>query len=133
MRKLVPIGRLFNLDRGTPIHNFYCNQFLSAVAGDIRGRVLHVGEPRERGRAGASVSSFLNTLGLSETEALSLEEVREQEAGGGPVRLHPGVGLPGVCLKSGCSARFVETPGEAGRCSSGDFAGLAERTSTGWH
>jgi glycosyltransferase involved in cell wall biosynthesis len=79
MRKLVPIGRLFNLDRGIPIHNFYCNQFLSAVAGDIRGRVLHVGEPRERGRAGASVSSFLNKLGLSETEALSLEEVRDRK------------------------------------------------------
>src|SRR6185437_10571092 len=65
MRKLVPIGRLFNLERGTPIHNFYCDRFLSAVAGDIRGRVLHVGEPCERGRAGASVSSFLHKLGMS--------------------------------------------------------------------
>ena len=70
MRKLVPIGRLFNLDRGTPIHNFYCNQFLSAVVGDIRGRVLHVGEPARAGRAGAICFVVSQRLGLSETEAL---------------------------------------------------------------
>jgi glycosyltransferase involved in cell wall biosynthesis len=79
LRRLLPIGKLFNLDRGTPIHNFYCEQFLSSVASDVRGRILHVGEPHEHGRAGTSVSSFLKRITADHLETLSLDDVRDRE------------------------------------------------------
>lgn len=79
LRRLLPIGKLFNLDRGTPIHNYYCEQFLSSVARDVRGRILHVGEPREHGRAGTSVSSFLKKTTTDHLETLSLDDVRNRE------------------------------------------------------
>lgn len=78
LRSLVPIGRLFNLDRGTPIHNYYCQQFLSNIADEVRGDVLHVGEPHERGRAGATVAEFLSRLGAVRPKTMTLEEMRDR-------------------------------------------------------
>jgi SAM-dependent methyltransferase len=43
LRRLTPISRVFGFDRGQPIDRFYIEIFLSAHAGDIRGRVLEIG------------------------------------------------------------------------------------------
>ena len=39
-----PLSRSFGGDRGTPLDRHYINRFLSRHAGDIRGRVLEIGE-----------------------------------------------------------------------------------------
>jgi SAM-dependent methyltransferase len=51
LRRLTPISRRFGSDRGRPIDRYYIESFLARhagasgwVAGDIRGRVLEVGE-----------------------------------------------------------------------------------------
>jgi glycosyltransferase involved in cell wall biosynthesis len=44
LRRLRPISSCWGFDRGTPVDRFYIERFLEAHAGDIRGRVLEVGE-----------------------------------------------------------------------------------------
>ncbi len=44
LRKLVPISTLFALDRGFPVERYYIEKFLAQHAGDIRGRVLEMGD-----------------------------------------------------------------------------------------
>jgi SAM-dependent methyltransferase len=51
LRRVVPIGRHFGLDRalpgaerGLPVDRHYIEQFLGARAADIRGRVLEIGD-----------------------------------------------------------------------------------------
>lgn len=44
LRRLEPISRNFGTDRGLPIDRHYVEGFLARSAGDIRGRVLEVGE-----------------------------------------------------------------------------------------
>jgi glycosyltransferase involved in cell wall biosynthesis/SAM-dependent methyltransferase len=39
-----PISRDFGFDRGTPVDRYYVEAFLAAHSGDIRGRVLEVGD-----------------------------------------------------------------------------------------
>jgi SAM-dependent methyltransferase len=42
LRRLTPISRDWGFDRGQPIDRYYIEQFLSAHADDIRGRVLEI-------------------------------------------------------------------------------------------
>jgi SAM-dependent methyltransferase len=42
LRRLTPVSRDWGFDRGQPIDRYYIDQFLSAHAGDIRGRVLEI-------------------------------------------------------------------------------------------
>jgi GT2 family glycosyltransferase len=79
LRRLVPIGRLFDFDRGKPIHNFYCEKFLGTFRSDICGSVLHIGEAESRGRAGDSVSAVLRSLPLERYQSLSLDDFRDKE------------------------------------------------------
>lgn len=51
LRRLTPVSRRFGYDRGTPIDRYYIERFLARyggaedyAAGDIRGRVLEVGD-----------------------------------------------------------------------------------------
>src|SRR5262245_42616802 len=44
LRRLVPISKVFGLDRGTPIARYYIEQFLSAHSPDIHERVLEIGD-----------------------------------------------------------------------------------------
>jgi len=44
LRRLAPISPFFGADRGLAICHFYIQQFLSAHAVDIRGRVLEIGD-----------------------------------------------------------------------------------------
>lgn len=41
-----PVSRAFGGDRGTPLDRYYIEGFLARHAGDIRGRVLEIGESR---------------------------------------------------------------------------------------
>jgi len=43
LRRLKPISNHWGFDRGTPIDRFYIDQFMSAHAQAVRGRVLEVG------------------------------------------------------------------------------------------
>ncbi len=53
LRRLTPISRRWGKDRGgQPIDRYYIERFLAAHAGDIRGRVLEVGDDRYARRFG---------------------------------------------------------------------------------
>lgn len=54
LRRLAPISRSFGFDRGTPIDRYYIEAFLSQNAGDIRGRVLEIGDNRYTQQFGAA-------------------------------------------------------------------------------
>jgi SAM-dependent methyltransferase len=49
-----PTSRVFGLDRGRPIDRYYIERFLAAHAGDIRGRVLEVGDDNYTRRFGGA-------------------------------------------------------------------------------
>jgi glycosyltransferase involved in cell wall biosynthesis len=44
LRRTTPISRNFGYDRGTPVDRRYIEDFLARHAGDVRGRVLEVGD-----------------------------------------------------------------------------------------
>jgi hypothetical protein len=44
LTRLDPVSRTFGFDRGKPVDRWYIERFLSAHAGDVRGRVLEVAE-----------------------------------------------------------------------------------------
>lgn len=44
MRSLLPFSDVFGFDRGTPIDRYYIENFLQAEAGQIKGRVLEIGD-----------------------------------------------------------------------------------------
>jgi hypothetical protein len=44
LRRTEPISRAFGLERGTPVDRRYIEGFLAANAGDVRGRVLEIGD-----------------------------------------------------------------------------------------
>jgi peptidoglycan/xylan/chitin deacetylase (PgdA/CDA1 family) len=46
LRTTTPVSRRFGFERGTPIDRHYIDRFLEPRAGDVRGRVLEVGEDR---------------------------------------------------------------------------------------
>ena len=43
LRRVEPVGRDFGTSRGQPIDRYYIERFLARHAGDVRGRVLEVG------------------------------------------------------------------------------------------
>lgn len=53
-RHLEPISRSFGYDRGEPVDRYYIEGFLAEHAGDIRGRVLEVGDDSYTRRFGGS-------------------------------------------------------------------------------
>jgi SAM-dependent methyltransferase len=44
LRRSRPISSVFGIDRGQPIDRYYIEQFLQSCTGDIRGRVLEIGD-----------------------------------------------------------------------------------------
>lgn len=44
LRRLTPVSRAFGFDRGQPVDRHYIEGFLARHAGDVRGRVLEVGD-----------------------------------------------------------------------------------------
>ena len=51
-----PISRNFGYDRGTPVDRWYIERFLAEKAGDIRGRVLEIGDDTYSRRFGRGIS-----------------------------------------------------------------------------
>jgi len=54
LRRLSPISRDFGYDRGLPLDRHYVESFLEQHAGDIRGRVLEIGESTYTRRFGGA-------------------------------------------------------------------------------
>ena len=52
---VVPVSKIWGLDRGTAIDRYYIEQFLSAHASDIRGRTLELGDRRYTRKFGDGV------------------------------------------------------------------------------
>ena len=50
--RLEPVSRVFGLDRGTSIARRYIDAFVGELAGDVRGIVLEIGDPRYTQRFG---------------------------------------------------------------------------------
>ena len=44
LRRLEPLSREYGFDRGTPVDRHYIERFLAGRSGDIRGRVLEIGD-----------------------------------------------------------------------------------------
>src|SRR5690606_18275839 len=44
LRRVEPVSRVFGFDRGLPVDRYYIEAFLARHAGDVRGRVLEVGD-----------------------------------------------------------------------------------------
>jgi GT2 family glycosyltransferase len=54
LRRVTPISRDFGFDRGTPVDRYYIEKFLARHAGEIRGRVLEIGDDAYTRRFGGS-------------------------------------------------------------------------------
>jgi SAM-dependent methyltransferase len=57
LRSVHPLSELWGIDRGTPVDRFYIERFLARHRGDIRGRVLEVGDARYATEFGEQVSA----------------------------------------------------------------------------
>lgn len=58
LRRTTPIGRMFGLDRGRGIDRYYIESFLDEHRGDIRGRVLEIGDDTYARRFGSAVAAI---------------------------------------------------------------------------
>jgi len=66
LRRLTPISRVFGFDRGTPIDRYYIEGFLARNSGDIRGRVLEVGDDSYTRRYGGERVNKIDVLHVTE-------------------------------------------------------------------
>ncbi|MHB0960555.1 MAG: glycosyltransferase [Pirellulaceae bacterium] len=66
LRRVRPISQWFGYDRGLPIDCHYLEQFLTARAGDIRGRVLEIGDAGYARRFGGDQVSRRDVLHFSD-------------------------------------------------------------------
>jgi SAM-dependent methyltransferase len=65
LRRLTPMSRAWGFDRGTPIDRYYIERFMASHAGDVRGRVLEVGEDVYTRRFGADRVTRVDVLNLT--------------------------------------------------------------------
>ena len=61
-RSLAPVSRVFGFDRGRPIDRYYIESFLDAHRGDVRGRVLEIGDATYTHRFGGGRVSTADVL-----------------------------------------------------------------------
>ena len=57
LRRTTPLSAVWGADRGTPVDRFYIQRFLEENRGDIRGRILEVGDSRYTRRFASEVVS----------------------------------------------------------------------------
>lgn len=62
LRRVIPFSRHFGFDRGLPIDRYYIEQFLASHAGDIRGRVLEIGDAAYTNRFGGARVAISDVL-----------------------------------------------------------------------
>lgn len=58
LRRLKPLSGVFGMDRGTTIRRYYIDDFLKRHRGDLRGRILEVGDDRYARTFGAADASI---------------------------------------------------------------------------
>lgn len=66
LRRLAPISTQFGYDRGRPIDRYYIEGFLARHAGDVRGRVLEVGDDTYTRRFGGDRVAVRDVLHVAE-------------------------------------------------------------------
>jgi SAM-dependent methyltransferase len=66
LRRVRPISDQFGFDRGLPIDRYYIENFLARYAGDIRGRVLEIGDASYTRRFGGERVSVSDVLHVRE-------------------------------------------------------------------
>jgi len=66
LRRVEPISRVFGYDRGTPVDRYYIEDFLARNAGDVRGRVLEVGDDSYTRRLGGDRVTRRDVLHVEE-------------------------------------------------------------------
>jgi SAM-dependent methyltransferase len=64
LRRVTPVSRAFGFERGQPVDRYYIDRFLGRYAGDIRGRVLEVGDPGYTHRFGGERVTHSDVLDL---------------------------------------------------------------------
>ena len=69
LRRLRPISSDWGSERGRPIDRYYIERFLIACAGDIRGRVLEIGDNRYTRQFGREKVTASDVLHVAETKA----------------------------------------------------------------
>jgi glycosyltransferase involved in cell wall biosynthesis len=65
LRRTVPVTGNWGLGRGLPVDRYYIEQFLARQAGDIRGRVLEVGDDRYTRRFGGLAVTSSDVLNVA--------------------------------------------------------------------
>ena len=66
LRRVEPLSRKFGYDRGHPVDRYYIEQFLARHAGDVRGRVLEIGDDSYTRRFGGARVSQRDVLHIKE-------------------------------------------------------------------
>lgn len=66
LRRVFPLSRKFGFDRGQPVDRHYIENFLARNAGDIRGRVLEIGDDTYTRRFGGARVERADILHVSE-------------------------------------------------------------------
>jgi len=65
LRRTAPLTGNWGLERGLPVDRYYIEQFLARHAGDIRGRVLEVGDDRYTRKFGGLAVTSSDVLNMS--------------------------------------------------------------------
>jgi hypothetical protein len=71
IRRVTPISRHFGYERGMPIDRYYIEQFLAEHAGDIRGRVLEIGDDSYTRQFGGDQVTVRDVLHVTEGNPLA--------------------------------------------------------------
>jgi SAM-dependent methyltransferase len=81
LRRTTPISRTWGYERGVPIDRYYIERFLARHAGDVRGRVLEVGDDRYTRAFGSSVTSsdVLNVVAGGPTTTIVADLARPEQ------------------------------------------------------
>jgi glycosyltransferase involved in cell wall biosynthesis/SAM-dependent methyltransferase len=66
LRRVTPISEEFGFDRGQPIDRYYIETFLARQEGDVRGRVLEIGDDTYTRRFGGNRVTANDVLHISE-------------------------------------------------------------------
>ena len=66
LRRVEPFSREFGYDRGTPVDRVYIERFLGACSGDVRGRVLEIGDSTYTTRFGGDAVTSAEVLHVSD-------------------------------------------------------------------
>jgi glycosyltransferase involved in cell wall biosynthesis/SAM-dependent methyltransferase len=66
LRRTAPVTRNWGLERGLPVDRYYIERFLAGHAGDIRGRVLEVGDDRYTRQFGGLAVTSSDVLNVAD-------------------------------------------------------------------